>query len=203
MSEQKKAKQVVVKLKRVRLSYPSLFVPTSMDDNSEKAYSAHFLIPASDPQVKAVQNAMLEVSKALWGANGETVFKELWKAGRVCMRKGETKQSADGNVMEGYAGHYFLSARGKTRPTVVDRDRSPLQEGDGKPYAGCFVNAIIAIWPQTGQYGKRINAQLQGVQFVEDGEAFGGGRAARPDEFDELADEFSGASAADDDDLTL
>ena len=33
----------------------------------------------------------------------------------------------------------------------------------------------MTLWAQNNGYGKRINAQLDGVQFVRDGEAFGEG----------------------------
>jgi len=39
------------------------------------------------------------------------------------------------------------------------------------------------LWAQNNQYGKRINAQLDGVQFVRDGDPFGDG-AVGVDAFD-------------------
>ena len=90
---------------------------------------------------------------------------------------------------------YKRQAYNTVRPTVVDRDRSPLTAQDGKPYSGSYVNVIIDVWAQDNSYGKRINAQLQGVQFVRDGEAFsGGGTSADASDFDEIAD---GADADD------
>ncbi|MNP74169.1 hypothetical protein D3C76_1710040 [compost metagenome] len=54
---------------------------------------------------------------------------------------------------------------------------------------------IVDIWAQDNSYGKRINAQLQGIQFVKDGEAFsGGGTSADASDFEEIAD---GADADD------
>jgi hypothetical protein len=96
---------------------------------------------------------------------------------------------------EGYEGNLFFNASNKVRPTVVNRDRSPLTAQDGVVYSGCFVNVIIDVWAQDNEYGKRINAQLQGVQFFKDGDAFsGGGTAADAGDFDEIAD---GADADD------
>jgi len=76
---------------------------------------------------------------------------------------------------------------------VVDRDRTPLVAADGKPYAGCYVTAIVELWPQDNQYGRRINATLSGVQFERDGDAFGGSAPASADDFDDLS-----SGAADD-----
>ncbi len=36
-----------------------------------------------------------------------------------------------------------------------------------------MVHAVVRLWAQDNAFGKRINAQLQGVQFASDGEAFG------------------------------
>ena len=55
---------------------------------------------------------------------------------------------------------------------MINRDKTPIAESDNVVYAGCFVNGIISLWAQDNQFGKRINAQLDGVQFVRDGDAF-------------------------------
>jgi len=65
-----------------------------------------------------------------------------------------------------------IKASTKKRPLVIDRSKSPITEDDDIIYAGCYVNAIISLWAQNNGYGKRINAQLDGVQFVKDGEPF-------------------------------
>ena len=72
---------------------------------------------------------------------------------------------------------------------------TPLSEEDGIPYGGCYVNADIDIWAQSGEY-KGVRAGLAGVQFVRDGERFGGGVVTAPDGFDELPDEADAAPAA-------
>ena len=95
---------------------------------------------------------------------------------------------------EGEAGSLRGTNRATTRPLVIDKDKSPLTEQDGKPYAGCFVNASVELWAQDNNYGKRINASLRGVQFFKDGDAFAGGGAASEDEFDDIAE---GATADD------
>jgi len=92
--------------------------------------------------------------------------------------------------MDGYAGNYFVSARAYQKPLVIDRGKQPLAETDGRPYAGCYVNASVEVWAQDNEFGRRINATLRGVQFLNDGDAFAGGAPATPDEFeDEGADE--------------
>lgn len=209
-SGNKKAKQVKVHLKNVRASFLHCFVAQVGEDENgnptKPAYTGHFLFDKEHPAFKEIRQAMVAVAKAKFGdANGVEVLKALMKKDKVCLRDGNSKMDPDGNVMEGYGGMQYLSARSAVKPKVVDRDRNvTLTEKDGRPYSGCYVNAIVAIWAQTGKFGKRINAQLQGVQFVKDGDAFGSGRAASADEFDSLEDEFSDDIPfdGDDDDLT-
>lgn len=196
-------KQQVIQLKRVRLSFPQIWEPTAMNPGDKPACSAHFIMAPDSEAAKLVKSTMLQVAESAWGSNGRATLEQLIQQDRVCLRKGDQKTGQDGQVMEGYAGNLFMSARSYVRPTVIDRDKSPLTEQDGKPYAGCYVNAIVAIWPQAGgQYGKRVNAQLQGIQFVDDGDSFGGGQPASVDAFETLGDEFgSGAADEGSDDL--
>lgn len=189
-----------LRLDGVRLSFPVLFTPQAGKGDDGKptkpAYSCHLIMPkGSEPYTKAARVMQL-VAHDEWGDNGAEVLKGLIAQGRVCLRSGDTKTTQDGAPMDGYAGNYFMSTRAYVKPTVLDLDRSPLDESSGKPYSGCYVNAVVRIWAQKGQYGKRINAQLMGVQFAKDGEAFAGGRPADVADFENLA-EFADSPADD------
>lgn len=165
-------------LKNVRLAFPALFEPSSYGDG-DPAYSATLIM---DPaQAELVEKAIAGVARDKWGAKADAQLKALRASGKVCLRDGDEKADYDG-----FEGMMFIAARSKTRPTVVDGQRQPLTQSDGRIYAGCYVNASLEIWAQDNGYGKRVNATLRGVQFVRDGEAFGGGRPASADEFDEI-----------------
>lgn len=165
-------------LRNVRLAFPSLFEPSSYGEG-DPAYSATLIM---DPQqAEAIDKAIAAVAKEKWGAKADAQLKALRAAGKIALRDGDEKADYDG-----FAGMMFVAARSKTRPTVVDGQRQPLMQSDGRIYAGCYVNASIEVWAQDNAYGKRINATLRGIQFVRDGEAFGGGRPAAADEFDEI-----------------
>lgn len=170
-----------VKLQKVRLAFPQLFHAKSFGDG-DPAFSAAFIL--DDAQVATIEKAIVAVAKEKYGDKYEPTLKSIRAKGDVCLRNGDEKAN-----YEGFEGRQYISSRSKTRPTVVDRDRTPLTEHDGKPYAGCYVNAIIDVWAQANEYGKRINASLKGVQFHSDGEAFGGGGVARADDFDVIDEE--------------
>lgn len=166
-------------LKNVRLSFPALFEPKTIADSDSAKYSAAFLFDKKSPNYKALQDAEAKVVKEKWGGKAEAIYKGIVTAGKQLVRDGDTKAE-----YAGYEGNYFVNSSNAARPTVVDGQRAPLTSADGKPYGGCYVNAIIDVWAQDNQYGKRVNASLMGVQFVKDGDAFGAGGVASADQFD-------------------
>jgi hypothetical protein len=174
-----------VKLENVRLAFPNLFEAKTVNGEGEPAFSSSFLMKPNHPSVKTLRDAFETIGRDKWGAKWAAVKKEIETKDRYCLHDGDTK--AD---YAGFEGNLFVSSRNKSpRPRVIDRDKSPLTSADGKPYAGCFVNASIELWAQDNNYGKRINASLRGVQFLKDGDAFAGGGAASDDDFDAIDDD--------------
>ena len=161
-----------MKLSNVRLSFANLF-SRAVFNGEETKYGCTLLLPKSDEaQSKALVEAIKELIKTdLKGAK--------IGADKLCRRDG------DDSEYEGFGEHWSIRASNNRRPLVLDRDRSPLTDDDGVVYSGCYVHAIIELWAQNNQWGKRINANLLGVQFVRDGAPFGdGGRSASVDDFD-------------------
>jgi hypothetical protein len=174
-----------MKLSNVRLAFPSLWKKDKMEgSDGEPKYKATFIIPKDHPQLGEVKAMITKCKKDKWGDQNVKPIPFL--------RNGEEKDNLDGfdsSVM-------FFNASNPRRFVVVDRDRSILVEEDGKPYAGCYVNIIIDAWAQDNKKGKRVNCELQGVQFAGDGERFGGGGgSAEADDFDDISSE---AEEADD-----
>lgn len=176
-------------LLNVRIAFPHIFEPKA-NEKGELQFSAAFIFPPDHKGIPGLEAVIQEVGKAKWGVKWPQIYKELKAGDRLPVHNGDSKAS-----LTGYEGNLFVNAYNKVRPLVLDRDKSPLTAQDGKPYSGCYVNAILDVWAMENQYGKRINCQLQGVQFVKDGEAFaGGGVAATDADFEEIED---GADADD------
>lgn len=174
-----------ITLKNVRLSFPDLWEATQFNGTGPFNYRAQFLIPADDPQRKIIDAAIKELAKETWKGKADAVLADILT---------DKKASCwiDGNRREydGYEGMWALSTlrkQEKGRPTILDADRSPLTSKDGKPYAGCYVYAIVELWAQNNEHGKAIRCELLGVQFYKDGDSFAGGSAAADaDEFEDL-----------------
>lgn len=166
-----------VKMHNVRLSFPSLFNTEKFGGEDTGKFAATFLLDKTDHAdlIKEIQSAMQSVAD-------EKLKGKLPPADKLCLKDG------DETDREEMAGKMTIKASGKKRPLVIDRDKTPLNEEDGKPYAGCYVNAIIDVWAQNNEYGKRVNAQLNGVQFFGDGEPFGA-PGIDAEEFDDFDDD--------------
>lgn len=179
-----------VLLKDVRLAFPNLFEARAFgDDGKDPAYGGSFIFAKNHPAFKELNAAIEAVAKEKWEGKATEVLKQLRAGDKICMRDGDSKPEYDG-----FPGNFFIAARNKARPFVCDRDKSPLTASDGKPYAGCYVNATVDVWAQQNRWGRRINATLSGVQFLKDGDAFSGSPPSTPDDFEDLS---SGSDADD------
>jgi len=172
-----------ISLKNVRLSFPSLFQKATFE-GQETSFEATLLLDKDQHAdvISAIQAEMKSgIKDKLDGAK--------LGADKLCLKDGINSD------YEGYDNVWSLKASNKKRPLVIDRDKSPLTEGDNRIYSGCYVNASVDLWYQKNAYGKRVNANLLGVQFYKDGDAFGeGGSTASVEDFDAFDD-------ADDDDI--
>ena len=173
-----------VKLATVRLAFPNLWVAKEFKAGDGKPrYDASFLIKKGSDNDKAIQAGIVQAAKEAFGEKWERTLAGL---------KGNSNKFAysDGDLKDydGYAGHMVIACHAKARPTVIDRNRNPITADDNKVYGGCYVNAIISIWAQKGE-NTGIRASFSGIQFVKDGEPFGGGKRASADDFDILEDE--------------
>lgn len=174
-----------VKLNRLRICYaPGLFTARAFEEGKTPKFGCQLILPHKDTaQIAKVKAAIEQVAKEKWAAKGAGVIASLQGTDFLCLREGAKKPDR-----EELENADYIAASNKVRPTIVDRDRTPLTEADGKPYSGCYVNAKIDIYGFEINGKKMICATLMGVQFVENGDAFSGASVMAADEFDDLAD---------------
>lgn len=195
----------IVKFENVRLSFPALFQAEDYQGNKQFSYRASFIMPrntkvhvkqADKTWKPTTMHAVLkELATSEWKGKGELMFNQIVAGGnqKCCWFDGDAK------TYDGYGGNWILTASRKVsdgRPEISDRDKTPLTEMDGKPYAGCYVNASVEVWTQANQYGNALRATLRAVQFFRDGDAFKSGAALDDDELGAVSD----PDAADTDD---
>ena len=171
------------KIASARLSFPALFQTAKFGGEDTGKYECTLILDK-------VQHA--EVIKAMSAAIANMMKDEL--KGKIPSEKIALKDGDESDRPE-FAGKMTLKVSSKRRPLVINRDKSPITEADNIVYAGCYVNAIVSLWPQNNQWGKRINGSLEGIQFAKDGEPFGDGGAS--------VNEFDAFGASEEDECVL
>lgn len=171
-------------IKNARLGFPNIYQPMASTDGGKAKYNCCLIIPPNHPIIPELNKAFEKLAKDKWGDKGPAILAGLRKQDRLCLHDGDTKAAYDG-----FAGNMFVSASSEVRPAVRNRAGAPVAPGEEQaPYGGCFVLGKIELWAQDhAQYGKRINAQLRGIQFMKDGDAFAAGRPASDEEFEDLS----------------
>lgn len=170
MSENANPYEIVIQ--NATISFPKVFEAESIKGGKPR-FSASFLLDKETDakQIEKIEKTIAKLIKEkLKGKNGKALTK--LPADKVCLRDGDEKE------YDGYEGKMFINAANLNRPTVVDRKQNPVTEADDLIYGGAIVTAIIRLWAQDSkEYGKRINASLEVVQFIKEGQRFGAPKA--------------------------
>ena len=165
-------------LRDVRLSFPRLWTPAEYEAGDGKPrWSATFLIVPGSDNDKNIRAAIQAQAAETFKAKAASALAQYQgNSQKFCYLDG-----APGGVprYEGYEGVWALTTHRQKNskngtqapPLIINSDRAPLTEESGKPYAGCFVNAKVSIYAQSGP-NAGIRASFSAVQFWRDGEAF-------------------------------
>jgi hypothetical protein len=202
----------VIRLKNVRLSFPSLFkakLPANETDPDKAKFKATFLLDPSNAenaaQIKAIKALSAAIEKEQWPKGPGKMKGRCWDqnptkeqhAASVAAAK-EAELEAPEAPYDGWEGMFSVVTSESVRPKVVNAKGIPVSAGDqGAPYAGCFVDAWVSFWTQDNMHGKRVNANLYAVQFRTNGAAF----SSRPKADDIDFEDLSGQADSESDEL--
>lgn len=196
----KRETRMLLNVNNVRAAFLNIWEAKVPQGGGDPSYNGKFILPPNHNQIAQLDDAMRAVAREKWGAKGDAIFDKLVKTGKPKNIEvafvHDDYTDGDGNAYDGFEGMFYLSAKSPAdkRPLILDRDRTPLIAADGRPYSGCYVNVRVELWAQDNKFGKGIRAELKGVQFVRDGDSFGGGVPASADDFEDVTD---GADAGD------
>lgn len=164
-----------------RVSFPHVFEKHSGFDGQEPKFSLVMLFP-KNVDLKELRRAAFNAATEKWGP------KEKWpKNMRMPFRDGDEKTD-----LNGYEGHFFVSASSKQKPQVVGNKKVDgafprIEKEDEQFYAGCYARATLIAFAYDKMGNKGVSFSLQNVQKLRDGEQFSGRKNAE-DEFDEVED---------------
>lgn len=151
-------------------------------DGGPMQFGGTFIIEPNSPAIATILAEEERVAKEKWGEKATANLSVIRANNRAALKPGALKAGK----YDGFEGNFFVSTNAKARPTLVNRQGQPVTAADGVIYSGCYVLAHVSLWAQDNKFGQRINAEVTGVQFLRDGDAFSGGAA--PSAVDEFAD---------------
>lgn len=175
----KEVKTLKIKTPVFRASFANVFKPRVAFEGTEPVYSVEMLFSKKEnKEMKWLKDAIKTVADAKWGAG------KYPKNFRSPIKDGDEK------TLEGYPGNFFITAKSKQKPGVVDQNLEEIID-PSEFYSGCFARATVTVAAYSTLGNNGVAVYLQNLQKVKDGEAFSGKRNAK-DDFDaieELADE--------------
>lgn len=173
-----------VKLNDVRIAFcSSVFEPEQYQGKGPFRHSATFLVEPGSANDKAILSAIETEARAKWPKKWQAMLESMrGNSNKFCYQKGDLKE------YEGFQGMMYIGTHRKQadgRPLLIDQYKNALVPKDGKPYAGCYVNCSFDIYAQDGE-NSGMRAGLMGIQFLRDGDSFGGAGKIDEDEFDSI-----------------
>lgn len=159
---------------KVRFSYAFVHEP-----DEKGFYSTQVIIPKSAKKtVKAIKEAVEAVKEAnkskLAGASGK-IPANL----KTPLRDGDEEDKGPE-----YEGCYFLNAKTKTKPQIVDRDRNPIMD-KSEMYSGVYGFCSLSFYAYDVEGSKGIAAGLGNILTLGVGEPLDG-RTTAEDDFADL-----------------
>ena len=101
---------------------------------------------------------------------------------KLCISDGNDKD------YDGFKDKLVFTAANKKRIVTVGKQRQVVVAGDDEfPVSGNVVNCVLDVWPLTGQFGPRIVASLEAVQYVSAGTPFTKSNVDVESDFDDIS----------------
>jgi len=167
----------------VRFSYLHVFEPWAAEQDKPKVYTATLLIPKKNKElVDKVRAAIKEAYDASinekWGGKKPAKWFDP-------LQDGDEPKQDGSDRGEAYEGHWFINAKSKNQPGIVDRARQAIVDSE-EFYSGCYGYASIAFsgFTNSGKYG--VSCFLNNLMMTREGEALGGARTTAEQDFKDL-----------------
>lgn len=164
------------------ISYAHISEPAVPMNGGEPMYSCCIIIPKTDTEtIDAINEA---IDYAYKNSNGKFGNKLPNKAAlKIPLRDGDIDRNGEGV----YANAYFLNAKSKNRPRVLDTAKNEITN-PADIYSGMYAKVILNFYPYAASGNKGIGCGLGDMQKVADGERLGGGSTSGEAVFDVLGD---------------
>ena len=190
----------IVQLKHVRIAFiDELFEPGQFEGKGDFRHTATFIIAPDSDNYKAIEAAISKEATAMWAKKADAMMEDIRGSKNKCSFM-KNKKDKTGEVYEGFENMWALSGVRKQKdgaPLFLhnEKDTDPNSKHFGKAkrltgkegiiYAGCYVNAKVEMWAQSGTYSG-MRCGILGVQYDAPGDSFGGASRPTDDGFDSI-----------------
>ena len=177
-----KVNEVTLWIKNARLGFPALLQPKSVQGGEAK-YSANFILAPDAEEWKEMYEMVTAMAVAKWGDNAANILNMIKADKRLrCYGAGSEKISQkDASIYDGFDGKVYISASNSDKPILYGQDAQelpPTANANQMFAGGNYVSGIVSFWLQDNAFGRGVRANLDGVQYISEGEKFG---ASGPD----------------------
>lgn len=184
----------IVQLKHVRIAFiDELFEPGQYEGKGDFRHTATLIVEPGSENDKAIQAAIQAEAKLAWGKHAEGKLEDLKGDKKAFSYLMKPKKNSSGDVYDGFENTYSLSGVRKAKdgaPLFLHNVKDPatgkaqrLTGKEGVIYAGCYVNAKVEMWAQSGAHSG-MRCGLLGIQYDAPGDSFGGASRPSDDGFD-------------------
>jgi hypothetical protein len=176
------AQSVKIMVREVRCTYPKLFTPEEYKGKTK--YSIGLIIPKDSDNFKRITEAIQQAVANQFGEKDVAKKLKSFKIAGVTKMPVKPFGDDDDTVI---ITPKLDAAKGK--PTVLNRNKTPINPEAGIPFGGCWVNCSLDVFCHNKE-GGGIAFYLNGVQFVKEDAHLdaGASHANCADDFDALED---------------
>jgi len=153
-------------IRNARLAFVEVFEPKAVTQDVDPVYSLTALLDPNDPENrKAIETIRKEAAALMQEVCGSTQIQIEHR----CFGWADE----DGMDFEGFKGMFYIHLENKRRPLALDRDMTLIAANDNTLYSGCYGNVSFSMCcKKSSEFGKSLNGNLHGVQFMRDGGRF-------------------------------
>ena len=165
-----------------RLSFTHVFNKYSPNGEGDGKYMTNVLIPKSEKKtIKALEQAIEAAKKA--GVVSKWGGKEPKKLD-IPLHDGDDK---DDDV---YQDHFYINAKCKTRPGVVDKSKNPIVDEE-EMYSGVWAFVSVTFYAYDASGNRGVACGLNNLMKFKDDDHLGGRVSADSDfaDIDDVDDE--------------
>lgn len=163
-------------IKEARLGFPAIIAPKAVQGGEPK-FGANFILPVTAVEWAEMCQIVGAIATEKWGDNAGGVMNLIGADKRLrCYGQGEEKLDKLGKVWDGFAGMLYISASNDAQPKLYGQNAQelpPTANANQLFTGGNYVSGIISFWLQDNTFGRAVRANLDGIQYIREGEHFG------------------------------